>query len=98
MCCMFRTFLVVLACIVIVSQKDGLIDYDKLEDTAALFRPRLVICGASAYPRDWDYARLRKVRSHLMFLFVCYFTCWLHGAEVVFCVYGSNRCMLKEIA
>jgi glycine hydroxymethyltransferase len=26
-----------------------------------LYKPRLVICGASAYPRDWDYARLRKI-------------------------------------
>lgn len=30
-------------------------------ENAALFRPRLIIAGASAYPRDWDYARLRKI-------------------------------------
>jgi len=40
---------------------DGLIDYDRMEENAALFRPRLIICGASAYPRDFDYARLRKI-------------------------------------
>jgi len=40
---------------------DGLIDYDTLDKNAALFRPKLIICGASAYPRDWDYARLKKI-------------------------------------
>ncbi|KAF0388360.1 serine hydroxymethyltransferase [Gigaspora margarita] len=39
----------------------GYIDYDKLEENANLFRPKLIICGASAYPRDFDYARLRKI-------------------------------------
>lgn len=41
--------------------KTGYIDYDRLEENAALFRPRMIIAGASAYPREWDYARLRKV-------------------------------------
>ncbi|ORX38826.1 serine hydroxymethyltransferase [Kockovaella imperatae] len=44
-----------------VDTKTGLIDYDRLETNANLFKPRLVICGASAYPRDWDYARLRAI-------------------------------------
>ncbi|KAJ3376242.1 Serine hydroxymethyltransferase, cytosolic [Allomyces arbusculus] len=44
-----------------VDMKTGVIDYDRLEQNAALFRPKLVICGASAYARDWDYERLRKV-------------------------------------
>ncbi|KAK2516451.1 Shmt2 [Columba guinea] len=39
----------------------GLIDYDQLEVTARLFRPRLVIAGASAYARLIDYARMKKV-------------------------------------
>ncbi|TFK49379.1 glycine hydroxymethyltransferase [Heliocybe sulcata] len=38
-----------------------LIDYGALAKQAKVFKPRLVICGASAYPRDWDYAALRKV-------------------------------------
>lgn len=41
--------------------KDGYIDYDKLESTAQLFRPKLIIAGASAYPREWNYERMRKV-------------------------------------
>lgn len=39
----------------------GYIDYDMLEKTASLFRPQLLIAGASAYPREWDYARMRKI-------------------------------------
>ncbi|KAI0027669.1 glycine hydroxymethyltransferase [Vararia minispora EC-137] len=37
-----------------------LIDYAGLASQARIFKPRLIICGASAYPRDWDYAALRK--------------------------------------
>eukprot|EP00842_Homolaphlyctis_polyrhiza_P006828 jgi/Hompol1/734/HPOL_000928-RA len=44
-----------------VDMKTGFIDYDKLEASAQLYRPRLIICGASAYPQEWDYARLRKI-------------------------------------
>ncbi|KZV94918.1 glycine hydroxymethyltransferase, partial [Exidia glandulosa HHB12029] len=36
-----------------------LIDYTALQKQARLFKPRLIICGASAYPRDWDYGNLR---------------------------------------
>lgn len=38
-----------------------LIDYPGLEKQAKIFKPRLIICGASAYPRDWDYRRLRDI-------------------------------------
>jgi len=44
-----------------VERETGLIDYDKLEQIALLEKPKLIICGASAYSRDWDYARLRMV-------------------------------------
>ncbi|KAL7750514.1 glycine hydroxymethyltransferase shm1 [Sorochytrium milnesiophthora] len=44
-----------------VDHSTGYINYDRLEENAALFRPKLIICGASAYARDWDYARLRKI-------------------------------------
>lgn len=49
---------------------DGFIDYDKMEELALLFKPRLIICGASAYARDFDYERFRavadKVGAYLM--------------------------------
>ncbi|KAF9109584.1 Serine hydroxymethyltransferase, cytosolic [Mortierella sp. AM989] len=44
-----------------VNATTGLIDHDKLEENAKLFRPKVLICGASAYPREWDYARFRKI-------------------------------------
>jgi len=50
---------------------DGLVDYDTLEKNAALFRPKLIICGASAYPRDWDYARLRKIADRFNAWLLC---------------------------
>lgn len=39
----------------------GLVDYDKLAENAKLFHPKLIICGGSAYPREWDYKRLREI-------------------------------------
>jgi glycine hydroxymethyltransferase len=44
-----------------VSPDTGLLDYDSLERDAGLFKPAMIICGGSAYPRDWDYARFRKI-------------------------------------
>lgn len=44
-----------------LDESTGLIDYDMLEKTANLFRPKLIIVGASAYPRDFDYPRMRKI-------------------------------------
>ena len=37
----------------------SLVDYDDLEKRAAVFMPKLIIAGASAYPREWDYKRMR---------------------------------------
>ena len=44
-----------------VEEETGLINYDTVEATAAKEKPELIICGASAYSRDWDYARLREI-------------------------------------
>ncbi|KAG5475163.1 hypothetical protein CUR178_04614 [Leishmania enriettii] len=40
---------------------EGLIDYDQLAYLANLYKPRLIIAGGSAYPRDWDYKRYREI-------------------------------------
>ena len=48
-----------------VEESTGTIDYDKLEAKALLERPKLLICGASAYSRDWDYVRLRKIADQI---------------------------------
>jgi glycine hydroxymethyltransferase len=44
-----------------VEEKTGLIDYNKVEAKAIAVKPKMLICGASAYSRDWDYIRLRKI-------------------------------------
>ena len=42
-------------------KKDGYIDYDDLQKMASNFKPRMIICGSSAYPRDFDYKRFREI-------------------------------------
>ena len=44
-----------------LDESTGLIDYDTLERNAKLYRPKMIIGGASAYSRDFDYARMRKI-------------------------------------
>ncbi len=46
-----------------VDQKTGLINYNTFEKIAIAEKPKLIICGASAYSRDWDYKRMRKVAN-----------------------------------
>jgi len=48
-----------------VNKETGLVDYDMLEEVALRERPKMIICGASAYSRDWDYARIRKVADEI---------------------------------
>lgn len=48
-----------------VSKETGLVDYDLMEETARREKPKMIICGASAYSRDWDYARIRKVADEI---------------------------------
>lgn len=44
-----------------VEPDTGLIDWDKVEAKALEVKPKMIICGASAYSRDWDYERLRAI-------------------------------------
>ena len=46
-----------------VEEATGKVDYDKLEAIATLEKPQLIICGASAYSQDWDYARFREIAN-----------------------------------
>ncbi|MFN6388700.1 MAG: serine hydroxymethyltransferase [Bacteroidota bacterium] len=48
-----------------VVKETGLIDYEMLEAQARAAKPKLIFCGASAYSRDWDYARIRKVADEV---------------------------------
>ena len=48
-----------------VNKETGRVDYDVLEEVAKREKPKMIICGASAYRRDWDYARIRKVADEV---------------------------------
>ena len=46
--------------------KEGFIDYDELEKLAIENTPKLIICGASAYSRDFDYRRFRETKYSIV--------------------------------
>ena len=48
-----------------VNKDDGYIDYKSLEETARKENPKLIICGASSYSRDWDYKFIREVADSI---------------------------------
>ena len=48
-----------------VEQDTGVIDYNKVKDQANRVKPKMIICGASAYSRDWDYKSLRSIADEL---------------------------------
>lgn len=54
-----------------VKKEDGLVDYDMMEAVALKEKPKLIICGASAYSRDWDYARVRAIADKINALVLC---------------------------
>ena len=53
-----------------VRETDGLVDYEQLEQVAHTEKPKLIIAGASAYSREWDYARIRKVADEIGAIFM----------------------------
>ncbi len=48
-----------------VNEQTGKVDYDVMEEVAKREKPKMIICGASAYSRDWDYARIRKIADEV---------------------------------
>lgn len=48
-----------------VGRETGTVDYDDLEQKALNEKPKMIICGASAYSRDWDYARIRAIADKI---------------------------------
>jgi glycine hydroxymethyltransferase len=54
-----------------VVKETGLIDYEMLERKTLELKPKLIICGASAYSRDWHYERIRKVADQINALVYC---------------------------
>lgn len=53
------------ACEYNVNCETGLVDYDQMEEVALRERPKLIVGGASAYSREWDYARMRKLADEI---------------------------------
>ena len=53
-----------------VKEDDGLIDYDMMEKVAMQEKPKLLIGGASAYSRDWDYERMRSIADKIGAIFM----------------------------
>jgi len=48
-----------------VSRESGTVDYGQMEEVALQEQPKLIICGASAYSRDWDYAKIRAIAGEI---------------------------------
>ncbi len=48
-----------------VSEDTGLVDYDEMEKIALECKPKMIVAGASAYSRDWDYSRMRKIADQV---------------------------------
>src|SRR5215216_5978031 len=48
-----------------VHKETGLVNYEQMEEVARNQKPQLIICGASAYSRDWDYVRMRKIADEV---------------------------------
>jgi glycine hydroxymethyltransferase len=53
-----------------LDEKTGLIDYDAMEELALKEKPKLIVGGASAYSREWDYKRMRKIADKIGALFM----------------------------
>ena len=54
-----------------VKEETGMVDYDEMEQLAKEHNPKMIVVGASAYSRDWDYARVRKIADSVNALVLC---------------------------
>jgi glycine hydroxymethyltransferase len=54
-----------------VKKETGTVDYEMMEEVAKKEKPRLIICGASAYSRDWDYKRIRSIADEVGAFVMC---------------------------
>ncbi|KAL3687898.1 hypothetical protein R1sor_014207 [Riccia sorocarpa] len=54
-----------------VNPQTGLIDFETLEKFAMNYRPKILICGGSSYPREWDYARFREIANKCGAVLMC---------------------------
>ncbi|KAF5786558.1 putative glycine hydroxymethyltransferase transcription factor WD40-like family [Helianthus annuus] len=54
-----------------VDPRTGVVDYEKVEERVMDFHPKILICGGSAYPRDWDYAKFRQIADKCGAVLMC---------------------------
>lgn len=54
-----------------LNEETGLLDYDKISDLAKKEKPKMIITGASAYSRDWDYAKFREIADSVGAFLMC---------------------------
>ncbi|MDR2129799.1 MAG: serine hydroxymethyltransferase [Odoribacteraceae bacterium] len=54
-----------------VKEETGLVDYDEMQQLARAHRPKMIVSGASAYSRDWDYKRMREIADEVGALLMC---------------------------
>jgi glycine hydroxymethyltransferase len=54
-----------------VKKEDGRVDYESMERVALSEKPKMIICGASAYSRDWDYSRIRQIADKAGAIVMC---------------------------
>ncbi len=54
-----------------VNEDTGLVDFDELRKLASIFKPALIVCGGSTYPREWDYATFRDIANENGSLLMC---------------------------
>ena len=71
----------------------GLIDYAKLEEKAMDFRPKMIIAGGSAYPREWDYARFKAIADKCGALLMMDMA-HISGAQRLGCASGCFVCVV----
>ena len=54
-----------------VKEETGMVDYDEMEQLALEHKPKMIVSGASAYSRDWDYKRMREIADKVGALLMC---------------------------
>lgn len=54
-----------------VNPQTGIVDFEKLEERALDFRPKILICGGSSYPREWDYSKFRQIADKCGAVLMC---------------------------
>ncbi len=54
-----------------VREEDGMVDYDEMAEIAKREKPKMIVAGASAYSRDWDYERMRQIADEVGAILMC---------------------------